>query len=218
MRGRVWAAAAACAVAGITPAYAGKRCCQRLLCPVLRDHPRVCGEENCLQLRITEAMGSPPRMRGRVLGPASLMLATGITPAYAGKSGRCRDWRPCAQDHPRVCGEENHTGMVDAYKSGSPPRMRGRVRYLDGITVKAGITPAYAGKSLRSYSVSGGREDHPRVCGEETVTVRLPAPEMGSPPRMRGREHSAAWMRPRSRITPAYAGKSGAVLHVGDLG
>ena len=54
MRGRVWAAAAACAVAGITPAYAGKRCCQRLLCPVLRDHPRVCGEEQRARPKLHE--------------------------------------------------------------------------------------------------------------------------------------------------------------------
>ena len=29
----------------ITPAYAGKRCCQQLSYSVLRDHPRVCGEK-----------------------------------------------------------------------------------------------------------------------------------------------------------------------------
>ena len=85
MRGRVWAAAAACAVAGITPAYAGKRCCQRLLCPVLRDHPRVCGEERPVRRGACSGLGSPPRMRGRDPSPSQMTADVGITPAYAGK-------------------------------------------------------------------------------------------------------------------------------------
>ena len=34
------------------------------------------------------------------------------------------------------------------YKSGSPPRMRGKLRELDCLRLDAGITPAHAGKTL----------------------------------------------------------------------
>ena len=52
------------------------------------------------------------------------------------------------------------------------------------------------------------KPDHPRVCGEKP----LPDPErifqVGSPPRMRGKELECRCVRLPERITPAYAGKS----------
>ena len=54
---------------------------------------------------------------------------------------------------------------------GSPPRMRGKVSGQRRFYGKAGITPAYAGKSkvflLSGYEVG----DHPRVCGEKTKKI-----------------------------------------------
>ena len=52
--------------AGITPAYAGKRCKAPLGSLYTRDHPRVCGEKPVLF--------------------SVLRVDAGITPAYAGKS------------------------------------------------------------------------------------------------------------------------------------
>ena len=50
------------------------------------DHPRVCGEK-ATEDQLTAALsGSPPRMRGKVLGDLAGRELTGITPAYAGKS------------------------------------------------------------------------------------------------------------------------------------
>ena len=67
-------------------------------------------------------------MRGKVSELAATLGASGITPAYAGKS------RPLTQpggaywDHPRVCGEKKETKQKKLTKKGSPPRMRGKAR------------------------------------------------------------------------------------------
>ena len=37
-----------------------------------------------------------------------------------------------------------------------------------------GITPAYAGKSLRQYAIGSMEKDHPRLCGEKGFTSDLP--------------------------------------------
>ena len=51
----------------ITPAYAGKRRCPRFRPGKIRDHPRVCGEKSLQKPDITRSVGSPPRVRGKVL-------------------------------------------------------------------------------------------------------------------------------------------------------
>ena len=87
--------------------------------------------------------------------------------------------------------------------------MRGREPCVDVRLDFCGITPAYAGKS-ESYGLPAlPRWDHPRVCGEELFPAGFEVAFQGSPPRMRGRENSEGVTRNGSRITPAYAGKSG---------
>ena len=71
------------------------------------------------------------------------------------------------------------------------------------------ITPAYAGKSLWQYEHCNGKWDHPRVCGEKGGQQLQLVYEQGSPPRMRGKVFRSSSRAASSRITPAYAGKSG---------
>ena len=71
---------------GITPACAGKSLVRELLLIVSRDHPRVCGEKARTLIVQDEPQGSPPRMRGKVVHKALILLRRGITPACAGKS------------------------------------------------------------------------------------------------------------------------------------
>ena len=74
----------------ITPAYAGKRCSQRLELVSIRDHPRLCGEK-CVTCQLEMlTRGSPPPMRGKGPPVADMWKRSGITPAYAGKSRHCR--------------------------------------------------------------------------------------------------------------------------------
>ena len=91
---------------GITPAYAGKRVSRSRAKTGEWDHPRVCGEKTVIHKNDRIAQGSPPRVRGKVLGTGKGCDGVGITPACAGKrmvfAGRkSRTW-----DHPRVCGEK----------------------------------------------------------------------------------------------------------------
>ena len=66
--------------------------------------------------------------------------------------------------------------------------MRGKATYLSHQGRPAGITPAYAGKSV----------------DQRNIVIDI----IGSPPPMRGKARKASMMRHRSGITPAYAGKS----------
>ena len=69
----------------ITPAYAGKsfEVLRRLTNE--RDHPRVCGEKPPRYSGICTVLGSPPRMRGKVIPVHSRSSPPRITPACAGK-------------------------------------------------------------------------------------------------------------------------------------
>ena len=131
----------------VSPAYAGKsRECARGLTRA-RNHPRVCGEKGAgIKLSIA-SMGSPPRMRGKVILDLLSRELQGITPAYAGK--RTYFWMgTCStQDHPRVCGEKLAEKAGISEGQGSPPRMRGKGIGKAAGDDNFGITPAHAGKS-----------------------------------------------------------------------
>ena len=91
--------------------------------------------------------------------------------------------------------------------SGSPPRMRGKAIQSRPDDSDHGITPAYAGKSLRRRSEMPILEDHPRVCGEKPADYVGYKLAEGSPPRMRGKEFGSKRKEKTMGITPAYAGK-----------
>ena len=46
------------------------------------------------------------------------------------------------------------------------------------------------------------------MCGEKCFAISAALSEMGSPPRMRGKEQRFSYTQLQARITPAYAGKS----------
>ena len=112
---------------GITPAYAGKSRIHRVCTDRHRDHPRVCGEKTWVPGWIAVVVGSPPRMRGKVLAALMPTNALGITPAYAGKRCGARLAAGHRGDHPRVCGEKADAVPLSPLVRGSPPRMRGKV-------------------------------------------------------------------------------------------
>ena len=134
-----------------------------------------------------------------------------ITPAYAGKSVREDPRCHSSRDHPRLCGEKQITPFSTPLYQGSPPPMRGK-GYEGGKKVAAGgITPAYAGKSFSCSRSSNSGQDHPRLCGEKSTIHHVLNKEIGSPPPMRGKGHTAMCTLVLHRITPAYAGKSGLI-------
>ena len=90
--------------------------------------------------------------------------------------------------------------------------MRGKVKRNKRFQLADGITPAYAGKRPAAWAGAWRTGDHPRVCGEKGTGLTNVTSPMGSPPRMRGKGLVVRAALPARRITPAYAGKSRAVI------
>ena len=174
-------------VDGITPAYAGKSRARRTASSTSWDHPRVCREKYGRFDRRCSRAGSPPRVRGKEKHHPFLPEQHGITPACAGKSATLSRMVKYMWDHPRVCGEKSMSAVQTLDRMGSPPRVRGKASTALYIVVIVGITPACAGKSLRSRTVWRGLRDHPRVCGEKCQPRPRCPGWAGSPPRVRGK-------------------------------
>ena len=171
MRGKVDDIETGDLIHGITPAYAGKSPLPFTAAVAGRDHPRVCGEKVKIIALLRVFTGSPPRMRGKAESVQTLLYPDRITPAYAGKRFRDFLWSRLVRDHPRVCGEKNSASSGLWPKSGSPPRMRGKVRYTFCSLEVGRITPAYAGKRSLCHPSGRPARDHPRVCGEKTKKI-----------------------------------------------
>ena len=171
----------------ITPAYAGKSRAGQATQVRVRDHPRVCGEKQGVPAVAGRNLGSPPRMRGKVLPLLHSPHPPGITPACAGKRLRIGVRYAQRKDHPRVCGEKRQGNMNKEVKVGSPPRMRGKASHHEVCVLVLGITPAYAGKRLLPSSGDTRGWDHPRVCGEKQGQKDSIINQLGSPPRVQGK-------------------------------
>ena len=87
-------------------------------------------------------------MRGKVFDLPPQTFQDRITPAYAGKSNTFFIFWCTQEDHPRLCGEKFCKAKKIMQRVGSPPPMRGKAVTDFVPAVVAGITPAYAGKSL----------------------------------------------------------------------
>ena len=147
-------------------------------------------------------------MRGKASISVIVSSKVGITPAYAGKSHIFQFLVPDQQDHPRLCGEKFEFYVDFAHDKGSPPPMRGKALHLPQNVSKSRITPAYAGKRLKTRTNVLLKRDHPRLCGEKAKTEHLHLHRTGSPPPMRGKAGDSCHGVAPCRITPAYAGKS----------
>ena len=127
-------------------------------------------------------------MRGKASPRPKVEPLRGITPAYAGKSCiRC---------------------TFRTVSTGSPPRVRGKVRAGCPAGLPDRITPACAGKSSTRAKTALTRRDHPRVCGEKFAQIHGLDFGTGSPPRVRGKVICGRFAMPCRGITPACAGKS----------
>ena len=95
---------------------------------------------------------------------------------------------------------------------GSPPHGRGKDAEFVVTVAGGGITPAWAGKSRTSTGSCHFWEDHPRMGGEKPVAMHSLTTKAGSPPRGRGKGWPPPPLGLSPRITPAWAGKSTALI------
>ena len=130
--------------------------------------------------------------------------------------GFCCFGTPDPREHPRMRGEKVNFTTDDMTWTGSPPHTRGKEDELARADRGVGITPAYAGKSIRRQLPKSAAWDHPRIRGEKFDLSDLFKAILGSPPHTRGKVGDWHNRRVDEGITPAYAGKSPstfAVLH-----
>ena len=153
-------------------------------------------------------LGSPPRMRGIQAEGYKSFLNMGITPAHAGNTKSPCPGCSVIRDHPRACGEYGARVVQDRLQVGSPPRMRGIPKKSLSRNWNCRITPAHAGNTANAGTMISPYRDHPRACGEYRNTGAVRRGALGSPPRMRGIQHSIPESKRRRRITPAHAGNT----------
>ena len=152
--------------------------------------------------------GSPPHGRGKVDTISNNSRARRITPAWAGKSHASLYCNRVEGDHPRMGGEKlPRCGSVYPWQ-GSPPHGRGKGGKLSGRVRPKGITPAWAGKRPGLALLLPRAGDHPRMGGEKYNSAEALANRQGSPPHGRGKDLREAIQLIKTRITPAWAGKS----------
>ena len=209
MRGKRIDAGQLIAVAGITPADAGKTFRLSPAKIAAEDHPRGCGENDIENRIFVKKEGSPPRMRGKPWVVAAPARQSRITPADAGKTSSKMTGTHSCRDHPRGCGENCHPLSRRNTASGSPPRMRGKHNADKASLEQQRITPADAGKTGSDSCRPDLRGDHPRGCGENYFVKPAALRAIGSPPRMRGKQSYTCIGGFRRGITPADAGKTG---------
>ena len=97
--------------------------------------------------------------------------------------------------------------IIGHHTNKKAPRRRGKGRVgVAGVSC-GGITPAWAGKSVRRRPRSYQRRNHPRMGGEKSSQPLCLLWMRGSPPRGRGKERSFSCPTAFTGITPAWAGK-----------
>ena len=188
MRGKLTDELAERMATRITPAHAGKTSLSFQIALPTSDHPRACGENPSLCRFPAPQAGSPPRMRGKHSAALPPPESARITPAHAGKTLSKITITVLYTDHPRACGENVLAVPLFDSVSGSPPRMRGKLTSISDITATSRITPAHAGKTFSRSPGDSAGSDHPRACGENLAELRCRYFQVGSPPRMRGKQ------------------------------
>ena len=156
-----------------------------------QDHPRRCGENSDSCSPYCSTIGSPPQVRGKPKYQELTTTMTGITPAGAGKTIKDLQNKTTRWDHPRRCGENYEYHLYRAFRKGSPPQVRGKLKDVIIEPVEIGITPAGAGKTPVRASFSRRIWDHPRRCGENENIPFKEHTSIGSPPQVRGKPCTA---------------------------
>ena len=154
------------------------------------------------------AMGSSPRVRGKLIHATSARRNPGLIPACAGKTTR-RLWEHLqVRAHPRVCGENRPPDALYSKLAGSSPRVRGKQGRRNPDRSRSGLIPACAGKTPAHSRCTTTPRAHPRVCGENIPASAAGAWVGGSSPRVRGKLLARKIREVNCGLIPACAGKT----------
>ena len=193
---------------GLIPAWAGKTPGDPTGEQCSWAHPRVGGENEVRSSRSRLITGSSPRGRGKRVLPGFAPAWRGLIPAWAGKTSCHVVLLSVAGAHPRVGGENSSRMGRRLATGGSSPRGRGKHGEHHPAEVGVGLIPAWAGKTRLLPDQRRGRWAHPRVGGENSSNTEPSRPRGGSSPRGRGKPSTHRRRVSRSRLIPAWAGKT----------
>ena len=156
----------------------------------------------------SRATGSSPRGRGKPHASRSPRDRRRLIPAWAGKT-HGGGVPPCrAKAHPRVGGENRDLDAHCPSLPGSSPRGRGKHSASMRIDRRAGLIPAWAGKTRQATKRALPSKAHPRVGGENPRCYRVRPRNGGSSPRGRGKRQQAGKTLDVLGLIPAWAGKT----------
>ena len=158
-------------------------------------YPRVCGGT------VYGLSASSHRCAGE---PSS---EQGSIPACAGEPNTAIRASAGRWVYPRVCGGTPTLPCPDKRYRGLSPRVRGNPNLEAGIPAGEGSIPACAEEPLPPYSVVHWIMVYPRVCGGTGVSTRLPSPDLGLSPRVRGNRAAPDTRVLASGSIPACAGE-----------
>ena len=188
------------------PACAGNRTCTARAPGWVSVHPRVRGEQRGYHINCLYYAGSSPRARGTGHHPQPGQRRHRFIPACAGNS-ICAEMAAGRDPvHPRVRGEQPTSSALYHHSAGSSPRARGTGAPPSTLRQTSRFIPACAGNSFPRGSSARAWSVHPRVRGEQTLTLVLSGTGHGSSPRARG---TADWLSAAHRcrrFIPACAG------------
>ena len=149
----------------LIPAWAGKTLVGTVWTLTGWAHPRVGGENPFPDYGCLKHFGSSPRGRGKLRQFLSALVGRGLIPAWAGKTWSRASEQCQTRAHPRV-GGENLFGLTLARPlKGSSPRGRGKPTGAVNQLDKAGLIPAWAGKTVHDHFRVKGQN----VCPESRI-------------------------------------------------
>ena len=135
----------------IIPARAGQTPAARHPGEHHADHPRACGANQAAAIAVQHAVGSSPRVRGKLAGCRAGAVQHRIIPARAGQTAGWRRLAPNRPDHPRACGANWAAVARPAAPVGSSPRVRGKPELPYSRVFGGRIIPARAGQTTTKY-------------------------------------------------------------------
>ena len=150
--------------------------------------------------------GSSPRGRGTGITGDFQRIQQRVIPAWAGNSLKLFKTSFTNPGHPRVGGEQGSGRPNRARVSGSSPRGRGTVYQLSADRRHQRVIPAWAGNRCNGEFAAKALSGHPRVGGEQVITVETVVQGGGSSPRGRGTALIDRYGDGVRRVIPAWAG------------
>ena len=115
---------------GYIPACAGETMNSGACKMLARVHPRVCGGNGFVADDLRLAIGTSPRVRGKLSRGVYGDNSRRYIPACAGETSMLGFLAPWPQVHPRVCGGNMNPKQREYHEEGTSPRVRGKLLYI----------------------------------------------------------------------------------------